>query len=85
MLYDRALAHYDVEIGNDGTCTARLSKYNGSPNHQPPQRIQLHKEGRHWNGDVPDPNLTEDIGYAIEIKAKPFLDVRKRNGEHPAA
>ena len=84
VLYDKALAHYEVEIGQDGVCTARLAKYNGSPQQSPPTRMQLVKEGRRWwSTDVPDENLAEDIGYAVELKAKPLLDDRRRGG-HPA-
>jgi hypothetical protein len=84
VLYDSALAHYDVTIDNEGLCTAQLSQYKGSPEHSPPQHITLHKEGRHWIGDVNSAALSDDIGYAIEMKAKPFIEVRKRGGGHPA-
>lgn len=85
VLYDSALAHYDVEIGDNGLCTAHLAQYKGSPEHTPPQQINLHKEGRHWVGDVNIASLSDDIGYAIEMKAKPLIEERKRNGMHPAA
>jgi hypothetical protein len=85
VLYDNALAHYDVKINGDGNCEARLSQYKGREEHCPPQHITLHKEGRHWVGNVPTPSLADDIGYAIEIKAKPFIGERKRGHEHPAA
>ncbi len=85
MLYDSALAHYDVQIGNNGLCTANLSQYKGSPDNTPPQRITLHKEGRHWIGDTNVDSLSDDIGYAIEMKAKPVLEERRRDFGHPAA
>ncbi len=85
VLYDSALAHYDVEIGENGLCKAHLAQYKGSPDHTPPQHITLHKEGRHWVGDVNIASLSDDIGYAIEMKAKPLIEERKRNGMHPAA
>jgi hypothetical protein len=85
VLYDSALAHYDVQIGENGRCTAHLAQYKGSPEHTPPQQINLHKEGRHWVGDVNIASLSDDIGYAIEMKAKPLIEERKRNGMHPAA
>lgn len=85
VLYDSALAHYDVKIDNDGHCTAHLSQYKGSPDRTPPQQITLHKEGRHWIGDADAATLSDDIGYAIEMKAKPIIEERKRNGGHPAA
>jgi hypothetical protein len=84
VLYDSALAHYDVEIGRDGNCTAHLSQYKGNNENQPPQHINLRKEGRRWIGDTNVSNLSDDLGYAIEIKAKPLIEGRKRNGEHPA-
>ena len=84
VLYDGALAHYEVSIEGNGICKARLSRYNGSPEHTPARNITLHKEGRHWVSDNTNPVLSDDLGYAIEIKAKPLLEVRKRSGEHPA-
>lgn len=83
VLHDGALAHYEVSIGRDGTCQAHLSNYRGNPGHMPPQEIALRKEGRRWVGNVSDKMLANDLGYAIEIKAKPFLDQRRRGG-HPA-
>ena len=84
VLHGGALAHYDVEVGGDGICTAHLSKYNGRPEHTPPEQVTLRREGRHWIGNVKNIDLAEDLGYAIELKAKPLLDARKRGGEHPA-
>lgn len=84
VLHDGALAHYDVEIGRGGVCTAHLANYRGESRSQPPQVIVLRKEGRHWVGDVNNENLSQDLGYAVELKAKPLLDQRKREGGHPA-
>jgi hypothetical protein len=83
VLFGGALAHYDVRIEGSGECSARLSSYNGSQ--QPPQRITLKKEGRHWVSSDVDHNLSDDLGYAVELKAKPLLEGRKRGGGHPAA
>ncbi len=85
VLHDGALAHYDVDIEGDGTCHAKLSTYKGDPDHMPPQQLTLKKEGRHWVGDDTEKGLADELGYAIEIKAKPLLDQHKRNGSHPAA
>ena len=84
VLHDGALTHYDVSIEQDGICLARLSEYNHAPGKTPPRRVVLKREGRHWIGDAADKNLSEDLGYAIEIKAKPLLEARNRNGHHPA-
>jgi hypothetical protein len=83
VLHDGALAHYDVEIGRGGVCTAYLSNYRGDGN-IPPQKIILQKEGRHWVGNISDESLAQDLGYAVELKAKPILEQRKREGGHPA-
>lgn len=85
VLYDSALAQYEVEIGEDGSCTAHLCHYKGSSDRTPPEHIRLRKEGRHWIGDVNMANLSDDIGYAIEMKAKPLIEQRKRGLEHPAS
>lgn len=81
VLYEGALAHFEVEVGRNGECTARLSRYNGKPGTAPTQTIKLHKEGRHWVSDDSNSALSDDLGYAIEQKAKPLLEERKRRGE----
>ncbi len=85
VLHDGALAEYEVEVGKDGVCTAHLSKYNGNPDHTPPEQVRLQKEGRHWVGDTNNRNFDDELGYAVEIKAKPLLDARNnRPFGHPA-
>lgn len=84
VIHSGALAHYDVAIDGDGTCHATLSTYKGSPEHMPPQKLTLKKEGRHWVGDDREVGLSDELGYAIEIKAKPLLEEHKRRGSHPA-
>ena len=85
ILYQGALAHYEVDVREDGTCQAHLARYNGNKDHFPETNILLHKEGRHWVANISDQTLSDDLGYAIEIKAKPILEIRKRTGGHPAA
>jgi len=84
VLYGGSLAHYDVQVANGGECVAKLSSYKGSPAQQPPQVITLRKEGRHWISTNADNSLSDDLGYAVELKAKPLLEDRKRDGKHPA-
>lgn len=31
-----------------------------------------------------DNQLSDDLGYAVELKAKPILEERRREGGHPA-
>lgn len=84
VLHDGALAQYEVTIGQGGVCTAYLSNYRGERTHMPPERVVLQKEGRHWRSDIPNTHLSEDLGYAVELKARPILEERKRQGGHPA-
>jgi hypothetical protein len=84
VLYGGSLAHYEVQVESGGECFAKLSSFNGSPSRQPPQMIRLHKEGRHWVSRDVDNRLSDDLGYAVELKAKPILEGRKRSGGHPA-
>jgi hypothetical protein len=87
VLYGGALAHYDVSIQDKGVCRARLSSYKGSPENLPPADLMIRKEGRHWVSDFADNDLSEDIGYAVEIKVpKDYImaNERKRGGGHPA-
>lgn len=83
VLYGGHLAHYDVQVESGRECFAQLSSYNGNPLQQPPPTIKLRKEGRHWVSDV-DNRLSDDLGYAVELKAKPILEGRRREGGHPA-
>jgi|KBSSwiStaDraftv2_1062776.scaffolds.fasta_scaffold5317430_1 hypothetical protein len=84
VLYDGALAHYEVRINGEKECYAQLSNYNGSPQHTPPHTIKLRKEGRHWVSTDADRNLSDDLGYAVELKVKPLIEGRRRMGGHPA-
>jgi hypothetical protein len=84
VLYGGSLAHYDVRVESGSECYAKLSSYKGNPDQeQPPQHIKLHKEGRHWVSTDVDNQLSDDLGYAVELKAKPLLEDRRRGG-HPA-
>lgn len=85
VLYGGALAHYEVQINGDRECYAQLSNYSGGPDHHPPHSIKLRKEGRHWVSTDADQNLSDDLGYAVELKAKPLIEGRRRHGSHPAA
>jgi len=84
VLHEGALAHYDVAIGEDGRCFAYLQKYNGRSENAPPRRLVLHKERRRWVADERYSDLSDELGYAIELKAKPILEGRNRYGGHPA-
>ncbi|HVF82026.1 MAG TPA: hypothetical protein VM884_08835 [Flavisolibacter sp.] len=84
VLFGGSLAHYDVRVESGSECYAQLSSYKGSPSQQPPQHIKLYKEGRHWVSSDVDNQLSDDLGYAVELKVKPILDDRRRGG-HPAA
>lgn len=83
MLYGGSLAHYDVRVESGSECYAELASYRGNPTHQPPQQIKLKKEGRRWVSSEVDEQLSDDLGYAVELKAKPIMEDRRRGG-HPA-
>jgi hypothetical protein len=88
VLYGGKLAHYDVSVRNDGTCDARLTAFKGSAQSAPPERLTLRKEGRHWVSNVPDKDLSEDIGYAVEIKVPQDMmavSSRRRDSANPAS
>lgn len=88
VLYDGALAHYDVSIENNGVCRARLAEYKGSPENHPPQHLILRKEGRNWISKDVSKDLSEDLGYAVEMKVPRQMigdNNRRRGGLHPAA
>ena len=84
VLYGGHLAHYDVQVESGRECVAQLSSFNGNPSQLPPSTIKLRKEGRHWVSSDVDHQLSDDLGYAVELKAKPILEERRRGGLHPA-
>lgn len=84
VLYGGRLAHYEVQVQSGRECYAQLSSYNGAGPEQPPRTIKLRKEGRHWISNDVDNQLSDDLGYAVELKAKPILEGRRREGGHPA-
>ncbi len=84
VLHEGALAHYNVVINDDGRCVARLQKYNGRSETAPPRQLTLQKERRRWVADDRYKDLSDELGYAIELKAKPILEGRNRFGGHPA-
>ena len=84
VLHRGALAHYEVAIAANGLCYANLQKYNGSIENLPPLQLTLHKERRRWVADERFKDLSDELGYAIEMKAKPLIHLRNRNNEHPA-
>ena len=87
VLYDGALAHYDVNIERDGVCVANLASFRGHNGQQPPQHLTLRKEGRNWVSNEGNGHLAQDIGYAVELKVPKDIMLsagRRRNSEHPA-
>lgn len=84
VLYSGALATYEVEMDPSGKWVAQLSDYRGNTFNKPPEKVTLQKEGRHWVSFDADRGLADELGYAVEIKAKPLMDLRKREGGHPA-
>ena len=88
VLYGGALAHYDVNIEDRGVCSARLSSYKGNPGDMPPEKVLLRKEGRRWVSQEAGRDLTEDLGYAVELKVPNEMlmaNGRRRDGAHPAS
>lgn len=83
VLHEGALAQYDVAVRDDGSCYARLQTYKGNKENMPPQYLSLHKDRRRWVADENYKALADELGYAIELKAKPLLH-RNRDGGHPA-
>jgi hypothetical protein len=84
VLYKGALATYEVDMDPGGKWVAYLSEYKGRAPNRPPEKLTLRKEGRHWVSYEADRSLADELGYAVEIKVKPLLDVRRRDGAHPA-
>lgn len=84
VLYSGSLATYEVEMDPGGKWVAHLSDYRGNSYERPPERLTLQKEGRHWVSMDGDRMLADEIGYAVETKVKPLLEMRRRDGSHPA-
>jgi hypothetical protein len=70
VLYEQGLAQYDIQEIKNGHFIARLFRYNGDRRDAPPQEINMHKEGRHWEDGGAKQDLIDDIGLAIEYEKK---------------
>lgn len=89
VFHEGAVAHYDVSEDREGQYKARLLKYNGSPQSEPPREFLLCKKGRHWNDEGIEQNLADDIGYAIEIQIRSadgpvYYNRDRKRGESPS-
>ena len=83
-MHDGAMAENEVQLRNDGLYNAQLANYKGSPEHTPPQNFVFRRQGRHWVSDIANSSLADDLGYAVQLKAKPLLEGRRRDSIHPA-
>ncbi len=89
VFHEGAIAHYNVSEETNGTFKARLLKYSGSQNNNPPREFNLHKEGRHWTDNTVEQDIVDDIGQAIELQIRtidrPVFSSRdiERNGSFP--
>ena len=70
VFHEGAIAHYNVSEEGNGHFKARLLKYSGSRENDPPKEFFLHKEGRHWSDNVVQQDIVDDIGQAIELQIK---------------
>lgn len=70
VFHEGAIAHYNISEEGNGTFKARLLKYSGSPNNDPPREFLLHKEGRHWADGNLDQDIVQDIGQAIDFQIR---------------
>jgi hypothetical protein len=66
VFYKGSPAHYNICMQKNGSFIARLLKYNGKSEKEPPQKFTLHKIGRKWVDQQADEELVEDVGQAIE-------------------
>jgi hypothetical protein len=82
VLHEGGLAQYSIREKKNGHFVARLLSYNGQQENEPPQEIDVHKEGRHWEDEGANQNLVDDIGLAIDYENRPpDQPVSHRNGE----
>ncbi len=90
VFHEGAIAHYNVSEDANGGFKARLLKYSGSPNNNPPREFLLHKEGRHWADDGVEQDIVDDLGQAIDLQIRtvdsPIYSTRgsERNGPSPS-
>lgn len=66
VLYEHALAQYDIQDDGDGYYIALLYCVNKIQEKKPPNKVRIKKEGRHWVEDGVLQDLFDDIGLAIE-------------------
>src|SRR5688572_21288148 len=70
VLHRGKLAQFDIEDCKNGKFIARLLSYGGRTGEEPPNNIEIHKVGRHWEDQGADQDLVDDIGNAIEHESR---------------
>jgi len=79
VIHEGSLAQYQIRQYKNGHFVARLLSYNGFKEDTPPEEIEIHKEGRHWEDQGADQNL----GLAIEAETRlPEQPVYNRRGNN---
>lgn len=68
VLYRGGLAHYLIRQEHEGIYLAQLSRYDGRLDHYPPYTITLIQGIHHWEGNLEDYALLQELGKVIERK-----------------
>lgn len=67
VVYHDNMVYYNVFQTDGSVYEARLLKSKDHP--QPPQQIQLYKDGQQWHGNADD-DLIQFLGYDIDLRQR---------------
>jgi hypothetical protein len=82
VIHEGSLAQYHIRQYKNGQFVARLLSYNGAKEDTPPEELEIHKEGRHWEDQGADQNLVDELGLAIESETRlPEQPIYNRRGD----
>lgn len=68
--FNDGLAYYAISPESNGIYQARLLRYEGSLDRQPPAEIILVRGYRQWSGSAERQDLLNQIGKAIENRSR---------------
>ena len=66
LCYNDAIAFYSVYLLDSNTYKAKLDEYSGQT--QPPDLVELQKNGLMWQSDCQDQELLTELTAAIDFK-----------------
>jgi len=73
VIHEGSLAQYHIRQYKNGQFVARLLSYNGAKEDTPPEELEIHKEGRHWEDHARGCDLPAGCGHRCARPDRPLL------------